>query len=133
MGRLDGGCPRSIKHRLRQLRGLQRLNMPAVQERQDLPHNPMEDKAAAERGLVDRGERRRFVESRRVERERITCPSLQARDELLLEFDGLVYRVDVALAGKIGVAGRQRAHLSERDTSLAPLPDGAKRPMATLH
>src|SRR4051794_21597788 len=110
MGRLDGGRPRSIKHRLRQLRGLQSLNMPAVQERQDLPHDPMEDKAAAKGSLVNRGERGAFVESARVEREWIACPPLQASNELLLEFDRLTHGLDVALASKVGIARRQRAH-----------------------
>ena len=71
----------------------------------------MEDKAAAEGSLVNRGERRLFVESDRVERERIACPPLQACDELLLEFDRLIHRVEVTSVSKFRIARRQRAHL----------------------
>src|SRR4029434_4632066 len=91
---------------------------------------PVEDNAATERGPFNCGERRAFVESGRVEPERIACLSLQACHELVLELDRLTHRVDVTLASKLRIARRQRARLRERDASFDRLPDGQKSQVA---
>src|SRR5512140_1824629 len=92
----------------------------------------MEDNAATERGPFNRGERRAFVESGRVERERVACPSLQAGDELLLKFDRLIHRIDMALASELGIACRHRANLCEGHTSFDRLPDGEEGQVACV-
>src|SRR3954470_14225992 len=103
MCRLDRRRPRGAKHRLCAARGIKSAGKPAVQEGEELLHDLMENNAATERGPLNRVERRGLVEFSRVELKRIACLSLQACDELLLEFDGLKHRVNVAVARKLGV------------------------------
>src|SRR5438128_1506249 len=94
---LDGHGHGGGEHRLRPLRPLEGLGMAPVKEGQDLLHDVVEDDAAAERRLCDGVDASCLVEAAVGKVKRIRRSSLETRDELLLETDGLVDRVVVAL------------------------------------
>src|SRR5262249_11742075 len=99
------------------------LGMATVEEGGVLFHDVVEDDAAAEGRLRDGGDASRLVEAAVLQAERIGGSSLEARRELLLEPDGLVDRVVVALLRKRCVFPGHLEDTLERVAFLDHLPD----------
>src|ERR1700675_2526386 len=97
-----------------------------MNEGQDLLHNAIEDNSAAEGCFYDHGETGLFVKHAVLEAHGVPCPSLQARNELLLKPDRLVDSTVVALLRERRIFYRQRQHVLERIAHLDRLPDSLK-------
>src|SRR5208283_2835653 len=87
--------------------------MPPMNEGQELLHDAIEDNSAADCCLYDRRETGLFAKHAVLEAQRVPCPSLQARNELLLKPDRLVDSTVVALLRERRIFYRQRQHVLE--------------------
>src|SRR6266568_4934974 len=96
-GRLDRHCHGGAEYGFSFFRGCHCLCESAIEDGEYLPHDVVEDDAAAKSRLGDSGDASRFVECAVVRAQRALGPALKAGDKPLLEPDRLVNRIVMAL------------------------------------